>query len=490
MMEKHEQMRLFDVMGVGVPMAERRLEAAHTDRLNDAHWSLASFDQHINSVLDTDLARTIQRIAYEAVNNPLLEGVIETHVADFVGPSGPTLDIQSDSDRYNKWLREYWEQWWLMPDAEGRRSGPEILDGMIRGFWKTGDFLAETVDDPTVRGTVMMRLKLHHSQYLQQPATVPDNGNQIIMGVEVEPRFGRPVAYHVVRGADQVRFSGFGGQTERIPIENMHHLFRVLDPGQVRGLPWASSCLNTIADIRDTDNQLLDAIRLAADFGLVLETEDPDAQPIEPGSSYPLQRRQMTTLPPGYKPTQVAPEHPGTNVLEFRDERLRELGRVVGMPLEKVKASAKDMNFSQTKHGQGNYWRCIEKLHGWTERSLLNDLVMKVEREARLSLMVEGRAVPRRPDKVKLVWTWDGPPEVDPRIEAMSLNIKRGLGALTITDILERSGRTLEQHIAREQREREAYAEAGLPYPEPASDIDAMALEQDQQEPATEPANA
>ncbi|MEM1208442.1 MAG: phage portal protein [Planctomycetota bacterium] len=491
------------------PQTERRFESAYTDRLNEAHWSLAS-GQHINDRLRLDLDRLIDRIAHEAINNPMVEGVIETHVADVVGPTGPTLQVQSDSESFNQWFEnEAWSPWWVTPDAERRRCGVDILGGWVRGLWRTGNPITELVSDPSAPRElgldITLRLKAHHARYLVEPVgSRMTSGHVAIRGVEIEPSFGRAVAYHLVRAVDQATYNGWGGETVRIPAANVLHLYRIVEEGQALGVPLLASCLQTIADLRDADVQILDAIRQAADFAVGLYSEDPDAEPLDPGTSIPFERRQMTALPGGYKPESLKGEQPSTDVLAFRDEKLRELGRPAGMPLEKVKASSKDMNFSQTKHGQGNYWRCVESLRGLIDREGLRRLAWQVERETRAAQLVAGRRVPAmpttragRPD-YQIIANWPPPPKIDPRIEAMALAIERGAGGKTMTQIAEANGLTLEQLVEQHAREMKVYADRGVPYPVPADALKAAAAmggEADDEadkpsEPQPEPADA
>lgn len=448
----------------------RRWDSAATMRLNEAHWARAT-GQPINDDIAADWETLVTRCTHEAANNPLVEGVIETHVADVVGVSGPTLEVQSDNPEFNEWLEGHWSSWWAQPDISGRLCGVDKLALWIRMLWKTGEYLEHVVYDNKARTPVTARLESVHPRRLVVPFARINEQN-LLMGVEMDA-FGRPVAYHIARPPEYA-FASFYGTPERFDAEEIIHDFKTLEPGQVRGVPWLASCLQVVADLRDGDAQILDAIRAAADHAILLEKEDPDAADIAPGSTADYERRQITTLPGGYKAVQMKPEHPTTSYIEYRDERMRELARVVGMPLEKIKSSHKGMNFSQSKHGQGNYWRHVQHLQNWIGRRTLTRLVSEVEKEARGSEISDGKAVPKQAGKYELVWRWPPAPRVDPRIEAMAANLYRGIGAVTMDDLLAQDGKTVEQHARQIARERQVYEREGVPYPEPKSVIDTV----------------
>ena len=57
----------------------RRWESAETNRLNGAHWQTVQTTADINDDLVEDLQTLQRRCRYEAQNNTLIEGAIETH---------------------------------------------------------------------------------------------------------------------------------------------------------------------------------------------------------------------------------------------------------------------------------------------------------------------------------------------------------------------------------------------------------------------------
>ena len=453
------------------PEMIRRWDAARTDRLNSAHWSYAT-GQHINADLSADLETLRHRCEWEAENNPTLKGVIHTYVTDVVGPDGPTLQVQSDSSAFNDWLEDHVSAIFDAIDVEGRMDMADMIRLGLRGLWTGGELLRRYVHDGFASTPAGLRLQAIHPRRLVTPAAMSSD-DAVVMGVR-RNSFGRPTQFYIDTSVEG-EFGLYSPlDVEPISADLVQHEFDVIEPGQVRGVPMAAAGLQVLADLKDADEQILDSIRQAADSGVLLHSTDPDSAPLNiVGTSVDIERRQITAVPPGWTPMQVEPTQPGTNVLEYRSERMREIGLPAGMPLMKIKRDAQGLNFSQAKFGFGDYWRSIESRQRKISRRELNPLVMMIERETRLAQMVEGKRVPRRPENFKLLWGWNPPPKMDPRLEAMATVLERGVGKLSLTDMLAGVNKTVEQHAEQIAKERAVYAAAGVPYPE-ANDARAM----------------
>src|SRR5512133_150676 len=81
--------------------ALRRWESARTNRLNAGQWQ-GAYDESINADLGYDLPTLRARCHWELQNNIAVKGVVETYVTDLVGEDGPSLDIISEGEKYNR----------------------------------------------------------------------------------------------------------------------------------------------------------------------------------------------------------------------------------------------------------------------------------------------------------------------------------------------------------------------------------------------------
>lgn len=468
----------------------RRFENADTDRLNQAHW-LNADDSSVNNWLQLQLATLRARSAYEARNNSTLLGVINTHCDDIVGSDGPSLQVISDNDQFNRTAERVWQDWFAAPTPRRNVSGASLLKLWIRSLWKCGEYLAQLVTDPAAPGPVKMRLQPIHPRRLSTPVELTGDPN-VFMGIRFDG-FGRPTQYWIASASPS-------GQSwvpvyKPVPADDIIHEFIVEEEDQIRGCPWAASCLDVAADMREYDARVQDSAQQIADQSAMLYTDHPDAQLWQLPEETTVQRRTVRMLPPGWKPFVYPATQPAVQYPDYRAERLRELGRPVGMPLLLVRLDASSHSYSSARLDTQVYRRAVHGLQVWISGSprsagTLNRCFAEVIGEAKWTFS-ELRSPP---PAVLLQWTWPVLPHVDPEKERKAQTIALQNNTETITGALAAEGKTLEAHLAEKQREMRTFAQMGVPYPsltnqapapqkEPDDEGDAGA-EEDEEEPA------
>lgn len=436
--------------------AERRWEAARTDRLNEAHWTYAD-GRDINDDLVGYGEKLWQRTTYEVSNNPIVRGMIESHQADMIGAEGPTLRVVTSEDdadnKYARALEEIWREWWYDCDINGIIAGPDLLRQWIRMFWQCGDAVTQLVNDSSADTLIKTRV---HSIHPRRLATPPERGSDfnLFMGVERTPT-GRPTAYHIDQSA-QGEFAMELPRYERINASNVLHVFEQEEPGQARGVPWLASVLQVAADLRDFDVQVLDAARQAADGGVILYSDHPDVEPVIVNEDVPAPRRRQQTAPPGWKPMQIQSQQPQNNYVEYRKERHRDLGRPMAMPAMVVRLDSSSHNFSSSRFDGQMYGRVCAAKQAWLVRSGLNRLVRTIEKEAlRVGQSGESKRLGRRPERVELQWGWPPPlyRAADPVKEAKAATARMANGTSTLSQELASEGKTLAGQLEEATRE-------------------------------------
>lgn len=438
----------------GNPLARRRWEAADTNRLNKGHWQLVH-ERSINLDLQEKLATLRARCAHEASSNPMVEGVIRTHTNDVVGPAGPSLQIQSSSPEYNEARERVWREWWARPDVNGKLCGADFLRLWVRSLWLAGEYLAEWTVDNKAAGPVKSRLLgLHASRLATPPGQT--GGADVILGVRLDAD-GRPLGYWI----SKVPATGRDVSTEyeEKAAEKIVHGFERSEPDQVRGCPLLAPSLQVIADIRDYDDQVLDAARAAADQSVLLYSDHPDADFLPVNESEDFERRTTSTIPPGWKAYMVTPTQPSTRYVDYRHERMREIGRPVDMPLMMIVLDSRRYNYSSARFDGQGYARGLAAFQAWVASDTLGHLEEKVAREAQLA----GALPEPPPGEIRREWNWPKRPHVDPQREANAERTRLENGTLTYTDALAAHGKDRDTTIATRQREREALEAAGLP---------------------------
>jgi lambda family phage portal protein len=440
------------------PMNLRRWDASKTDRLNQAQWQGVTGNP-INRDLAGNLDILRARSHHEASRNPFIEGMIRTWVNDVVGEQGPVLQVQSSDKAYNDALEAAWRTFWDMPDLNGMYSGVDMMRMWVRSDWPNGEFIVQLVTDSSVNGPVKTRLNNIDPRRMKSNCVGLANrtgGNDLSLGVE-RTKTGKPINYWI-EDPDDGELGGFVGAPKAYPAKDIIHDFEPTEPGQARGIPLMATNLQVAADLRDYDIAVLDAARQAADNAVLLYSDHIDAPFVNVNESTPVQRRQMQTIPPGWKTAQMKAEQPTTVYSQFRGEKLRELGRPVGMPLMMVALDSSKHNFSSANLDTRNYGRSVVSRQGRISRTVLNRLVGIVAREAELA-----KATPKRPADVRYVWTWPVPPSSDPGKQADADARELANGSISLTEVCSRQGRDFDQVLASRSKEMKSLIEAGMP---------------------------
>lgn len=452
--------------------AARRWEAARTTRMNKGQWT-GAYGYPINDDLSMDLETLRARSSYEIQNNPNVRGVIDTWITDLVGPKGPQLNITTGRKRWGVQAEKLWGAWWKKPDVTGKLAGVDCLRLWLRSLWPGGEFLFQKVT--AQKETVLTGLTSSERKALEwvkmrvlsiasrrlATAGVPAQGTsqnaKIYLGVEVDENLA-PIAYHI---QDEVigPYAAFAGNSKRVEAKDIIHGFVTEEPGQLRGIPLMASCLGTCADLRDYDRSVLRAARNAARRDAVLQTADKNASPISlpAGGSMEIKEDAMTVVPRGWEMVGFNATQPSVMYVEFRKERLRDLGRPVSMPLMIVRLTSEDHNYSSARFDDLVYRESLDAWQGWLERICLDVLLMEVLREAELS------GLGAMPDDVSWFWIWPERPMVDAAKESAGERSQVEDGTLPYSLALRRRGLTLEQAIAMRKADQAAVAAAGLP---------------------------
>lgn len=469
------------------PWTLRRWEAGETSRLNRAHWAKAT-GQTINADLAGNLKTLRARCSYEASNNPIVEGMIHSHAIDIVGPNGPTLDVLSDNDEYNEAVESYWGEWANphpltgapKPDAAGVLTLPDLLKQNVWLWWTKGEDVTQLTSEPDVRSDqVALRfLGIDPDRLETDPQHAGDPS--VALGVR-RTKAGRPIQYCIADQIDNDPFSllGYGGYTTYSADEIIHQ-FEQTEPGQVRGFPWLASGLPTIAEMRDFDKQVLDAARLAAAQGVVWYSDHPDAIYIEVNETVEMERNKQWTGPPGWKPMVVDPKQPAAQYVQFRTERLRELGRGRSIPLMKILLGSERHNFASARMDNQNYQRACDSIQKWIERVKLNRMLAAFLRELMLVRRGGKFVLPPAPKDIKIEWHWTKQPHVDPFKERNAERLGLENGTLSYAAACSANGDDEDRVIASRAKTARKLSAAGLPpVPTPTPAVKAMGPDAD-----------
>jgi capsid protein len=309
----------------------------------------------------------IQRSRYEVGSNGYSDGIAQTYATDLVGV-GPSLQMQTGSDGFNKMVELQWSLWckavqfrrkfWCMAHCKHQDGEPF---GVMRR-------------NPGIRHAIKLDLTLYEPEQVQTPY-LPFGEPGYIDGIKFD-EFGNPVWYDILKEhpgtSNGIRFDM---TPERVPADRVLHWFKMRRPGQHRAVPECTSTLNLGAAARRWREAVLAAAETIADFTIFLKTQfQPDSEELQYATDFSQQeisKRMMTALPVGYDVFQPKAEQPNANYAEFHKAIINEQARPKSMPYNKAACDSSSYNYASGRLDHQTYYSSLD-----VDREDANDLVL------------------------------------------------------------------------------------------------------------------
>lgn len=460
----------------------RRFEAAKASRLN---FGWATANSAINADLRLDLDALRARARDLAANNDYARKFLAMVVRNVVGPNGFTfqsLAAKPDGapDPADRAAIETALYDWGQPgecDTSGRHSFADLCRLAIRGVARDGEALIRRVRNRRFRFGYRLqaididRLDVRYNDELP-------SGNRVVMSVEVDT-WGRPVAYWLL-----ARHPGDtllpGGQTEqrreRVPAEEIFHLFIAERPEQVRGVPWMHTAMARLQMLAGYEEAAIVAARTgAAKMGFFV-SPDGTARGIADGEEDGDQGRFFTdaeagafgVLPEGYDFKPWSPEYPTQNYDSFVKSCLRGLSSGLDVAYNSLANDLEGVNFSSIRSGtleERDQWMVLQ---GWLIGAFLRPVFLDLMESALLRGAIVGAggfALPAGKLAKFQAHAWQGRrwDWVDPEKDISAKLLAMRAGLIDPQTIAAQSGLDLEDVISRLQTANQMAHDAGLP---------------------------
>jgi lambda family phage portal protein len=379
-------------------------------------------------------------------------------------------------DDVNADIEEAWCEW---STAENCHTGGKLafadMERQILGqIFEAGEVFIRK--HPLKLGTseVPLALELIEAERLADEWAVPapSSGN-VTMGVERD-NFGRPVAYWFrMRHPGDVRTNLQAGERlERVPAEQVMHLYVVNRWPQTRGEPWLHTAMGRLNDMDGYAEAEIVGARAAANYVGFIESPDaPTPDVTEEGTGqrqFALEPGMVEYLAPGEKMSFAAPNRPNAAMDPFMRMMLREVAAGVGCSYESLSRDYSQSNYSSSRLAlldDRDLWR---EMQTWFIRNFREPL----HREW-LRLAVYARAVTTVPledyalnaSKYEAVtfkprgWGW-----VDPTKEVAAYKEAVLAGFTTNADVIAATGggKDFEDWLRDRKRELDRMKEAGI----------------------------
>lgn len=177
--------------------------------------------------------------------------------------------------------------------------------------------------------------------------------NEVRMGVEVD-RLGRPVAYHVWNHA----FDGYTPTErvrERIPAEDVLHLYDPDRINQTRGVTWLTSGMVPVKMLAGYEEAELVAARTGAAKMATIQAKSTDAVDVSGPTDLPAEMEanpgSIEILPAGWELASWDPDHPTAAFPNFLKSMLRSIASGLGVSYNALASDLEGVNYSSMRSG-------------------------------------------------------------------------------------------------------------------------------------------
>lgn len=336
--------------------------------------------------------------------------------AHLVG-KGVTPRPTGGADRTRRRALDAWRAWSEETDAE-TGAGFAAQQALIAGtVFEAGECLVLWDAAPDSPGGWTTRVI--EPDYLDETLNERsrNGGGQIVNGIEFDGR-GRRVAYHLFRDHPGDLVPGLFPRRERVRVEArfVDHVFEVLRPGQVRGVPFMAAAGLRLRDLDDYLEAERWRKKVTTAFAVFLKTPAGPAQSSlgqvrtetdAAGGQRAIERISPGTikrLRPGEEPMFVTP--PADQALEgYIKAELMAVAAGIGAPYAEFTGDLRNANYSSMRVGRLEFYALLDM---W-QAHMLKPLLLR-----RAWTRVQAASgVPNMPCE----WSFPKRPWVDPEAE-------------------------------------------------------------------------
>ena len=231
-----------------------------------------------NNLLISASSQIVRERTRDLVRNfPPFARAVDAYAAFVVGRGSRfqslalTPDGEADKKTRQK-IESRFRAWMDEADVAKKLHFYELQQLACRQFLENGEWLGRMVT-PRARGRHLLAVQMHDAEDLSSwKAADMGQGASIMDGVEFDPVTAEALAYHFQRVPEM------GGQYETWREEacNVLHCFKVLRPGQLRGISPFAAAILLAKDMQDYMSAELGSAKMAARWLGIVTSEDVD----------------------------------------------------------------------------------------------------------------------------------------------------------------------------------------------------------------------
>ena len=436
-----------------------KYDAAQTTDENRKHWANADA-LSANAANSPEVrAKLRNRSRYERDNNSYFEGIVHTLAGDLIG-TGPRLQLMTSSETLNRTIEREFGFWCDAIDLPGKLN----LTDMARHVDGEGFLIAQT-NRKLSTPVQLDYLDIECDQFTDGTLSRFYPTQRAVDGIRFDA-YRNPTNYMMLPMHPGDEMAPGSQKPVPMPASNVLHWFVPTRPGQARGIPTVTPALGLFAQLRRYSQAVLIAAEIAAELAAFMESNLPAGDGSDGGDTdfdlLEIVRGQITTLPGGWKISQLNPTQPTTTFSDFVNAILREIARCLQMPWGLAAGDSSSYNYASGRLDVQTYLRMIKLVRARLERLLIDKIFTSWLDEAILIpnyLPMNGQP-PYRDWAWR--WHWDGFEHVDPSKEANALETLLRINATTLETAFAAKGQDWMEALQQIAKEKKVMQELGL----------------------------
>ena len=353
----------------------RSYEAGEINRFN-GNWTPINADTENTDKTQRDIIKA--RARYLEKNSDIAQAAVGGIVRNVIG-TGIKPQARTGDEKLNKRIEMLWAEWCEAGncDITGQQDFTEMQAMLLRRKIYDGEILVKKVFSRNRR--FPLQLQVVKSDLLTQYMLyAPKTNNIIRSGIELDEHL-KPLAYWI----DKKTPDGYVAyDPERIPADEIIHLWTRTQPDQVRGMSDLAPMIKRMKDVHDYLDAETVAAKIAACFSLfitqdsvptnvgrfnnVQDSEGKQLQSIRPGM--------IKYLNPGEKVDTAQPSRSTTSAKDFVNIQSRLAGAGLGLSYELMTRDFNQSSFSAARQGALEDRKTFEPLQDYMSSHLCNPI--------------------------------------------------------------------------------------------------------------------
>lgn len=452
----------------------RMVNAANTGRL-ESSWG--TNPATVDALIYQEWTALVARSREQAENNDHATKFLSLCEINVAGPTGFTLKSQVKDPNgkpdlvAQSAIEAAWAEWSEVGncDVTGELSRADLEKLIIKTVATDGEFIAVDRYGPefphgyAVQVIDPVTLDPRHFEKLP-------NGNVIRHGIEYNGN-GKPVAYHF-KEVDERQIGYIQGirSSQRVPAENVIHIFLSERVCQKRGLPWMRTALWRMKMLNGFEDAAITKARTSAASGGFFRNPDADPDDVEdlpmevgePGQLIDIGNREFVNMDHQFPSNEFDP---------FVKAMLRSIASGLKVSYNNLASDLTSVNFSSIRQGaldEREVWKGLQEwlIGKWSKKvfakwlpvALLNEKITVPNKGGMMRPLPFEKLAKYKPVAFRgRRWAW-----IDPNAEMKATELAIGMKLMSRTQAIEDLGRDPEDVWSEIERETVTLAEKGI----------------------------